>query len=146
MTVEGEIRRNRSVLDSGEVIGAVVELVINLTNPAKTSRHRKMGGQRIVVSQQVSAAPGRKVSQTVQWIRRKDEGRVVETEIVEAVMPHAEVHTLGLSQHLINREPPVMLNVRIAERHEALVVLQAAAGTGTVGDREDTESGCLKAG
>ena len=114
----------------------MIELVIDLTNPTKTSCHRKVGSHRVGIGQQITAALRRKVSQTVKRIRGKDHRRLVETEVVETVVPHAELERLGLGQNLFDRKAPDILIVGVDEWRKALVVIQTtAARARTIGIR-----------
>src|SRR5689334_5944239 len=116
LAVESNVRRDYACLDRRKAVLGLVELIVDLANPSETCRHDQAGSQRVVVCQQVPAAIRRLVLLGVQWVRRNNEvsrWRAVETVIAEAVPPHAVVNGLSVSQLLIDRKAPDVLDVRI---------------------------------
>ncbi len=134
LAVPCDVWRNDATLHGGEAVLGLIELVVDFAQPAEAGRHYQVSAECVVIGQQETAALRRFVLLAVEWIGSNDEIRAwraaVEAVVAESVPPLAVVQALLRGQHLIDREAPHMLNMRIDEGSKALVAVQSA-GTAT---------------
>src|ERR1700723_590665 len=129
LTVKGDVGWNDAARDGRKTILRLVELVVDLADPAESSRHHKIGAETIVVGQDEPSSFCRLILHAIQRVRRSDEisrWAAIKAVIAEGVAPLAVMQALRRGQILVNGKAPDMLNMRIDKGSEASVAVKTS--------------------